>query len=78
MAFEIDGIHLTDREVDILAWLAKGQSNKQIARNLGISEGTVRAHLHNIQSKLKFSNRTRLAVWAVSKRIERLGASAAP
>jgi DNA-binding NarL/FixJ family response regulator len=51
---------LTPREREIVASLCRGNSNKMIARELGISEGTVKVHLVNIFAKLGISNRTTL------------------
>lgn len=49
---------LTSREVDVLGWAAKGQSNKEIARSLDISERTVRFHISNCCIKLKAHGRS--------------------
>lgn len=49
---------LTERESELLAVLAAGATNKQAARRLGISEGTVKAHLANLMRKLGAANRT--------------------
>jgi len=49
---------LTEREEDILALLAQGQSNRQIAETLYISVGTVKGHINHIFSKLNAQNRT--------------------
>jgi len=49
---------LTPRQKDLLHLLAAGHTNTQIARRLGISEGTVRTHLENIYDKLHVSSRT--------------------
>ena len=49
---------LSNREVEVITLLAKGNSNKQIARGLSISETTVKAHLHNIFAKLNVLSRT--------------------
>jgi DNA-binding CsgD family transcriptional regulator len=49
---------LTPRQRDLLRLLAAGHTNAQIARRLGISEGTVRTHLENIYQKLNVSSRT--------------------
>jgi RNA polymerase sigma factor (sigma-70 family) len=52
---------LTQREQEIAKLVADGLSNKQIGKEIGISDGTVKIHLHNIYKKLKVSNRTGLA-----------------
>ena len=49
---------LTGRQADVLSLLAAGYTNAQIARRLGISEGTVRTHLENIYERLQVSSRT--------------------
>src|SRR5215217_349036 len=49
---------LTERELEIVTALARGQSNKQIARALSISEKTVRNHVSNIYKKLHVYDRT--------------------
>ncbi len=49
---------LTDREAEVLALLAEGLANKQIAAALGISEHTVKFHVSSIYSKLNVTNRT--------------------
>ncbi|MEN9432415.1 MAG: hypothetical protein RLZZ422_4 [Pseudomonadota bacterium] len=56
---------LTPREYEILTLLAEGQSNKVIARNLGISDGTVKLHVKAILRKLGVSSRITAAVMAV-------------
>lgn len=55
---------LTPRESDVVRQVAQGQRNKEIARSLGISEGTVKMHLHNLYEKLGVSSRTELALLA--------------
>ncbi len=54
------------REKDIIHCLAEGQSNKLIAKNLSITEATVKVHLKTILRKLGFSNRTQVAIWAIN------------
>jgi DNA-binding NarL/FixJ family response regulator len=49
---------LTDRETQVLEWLARGLANKQIAAELGISEHTVKFHISSIYAKLNAANRT--------------------
>lgn len=56
---------LTPREAEILCLLAEGQSNKVIARNLGISDGTVKLHVKAILRKLGVHSRVEAAVMAV-------------
>jgi two-component system, NarL family, nitrate/nitrite response regulator NarL len=56
---------LSQREHQVLACLALGQSNKAIARQYNMSEGTVKVHLKAILRKLKAQNRTQAAVWAI-------------
>jgi len=53
---------LTPRETEIAQLVADGLRNKEIARALNISEGTVKMHLHNIYGKLKISSRLQLAL----------------
>jgi DNA-binding CsgD family transcriptional regulator len=49
---------LTERERDILSWVARGKTNAEIATALYIAESTVRKHLQNTYKKLEVSNRT--------------------
>jgi len=56
---------LTERETDVLRLLAQGQANKHIARNLHISEKTVKVHVSNLLSKLGVQSRTQAALYAV-------------
>ncbi len=56
---------LTPRESEILELLAEGQSNKLIAKNLGISDGTVKLHVKAILRKLEIHSRVEAAVVAV-------------
>lgn len=58
---------LTPREGEILCLLADGQSNKVIARNLGISDGTVKLHVKSILRKLSVHSRVEAAVIAVEQ-----------
>ncbi len=58
---------LTPREMEILCHLAEGQSNKVIARNLSISDGTVKLHVKAILRKLSVHSRVEAAVMAVEK-----------
>ena len=55
---------LTEREVDVLRLVARGNSDRQISEDLYISPRTVNAHLRNMLTKTDSSNRTELSVWA--------------
>jgi DNA-binding CsgD family transcriptional regulator len=56
---------LTAREREVLACLAAGMSDKQVARSLGISIRTVNAHVSNVLRKTRLRSRTEAALWAV-------------
>ncbi|MFN3399229.1 MAG: LuxR C-terminal-related transcriptional regulator [Ferrovibrio sp.] len=56
---------LSDRESEILACLVNGQSNKVIASQLRITEGTVKVHLKGVLKKIHVTNRTQAAIWAL-------------
>ncbi len=57
---------LTSREHEILKYIAKGLSNKMIARELDISDGTVKVHVKHILKKLNLRSRVEAAVWMVN------------
>jgi len=56
---------LTERELEVLRLIARGMSNKQIARELVLSEKTVKTHVSNILAKLHVADRTQAALYAV-------------
>jgi two-component system, NarL family, response regulator LiaR len=58
---------LTERETAVLRLVAKGQANKQVARELGIREQTVKTHVSNILGKLQLQSRTQAALYAVER-----------
>lgn len=60
---------LTEREMQILNGLADGKSNKLIARDLDITEGTVKVHVKNLLQKLHFHSRVEAAIWVVTNKI---------
>lgn len=62
---------LTERETDVLKLVAQGQTNTEIAKTLSIGVTTVRTHVGNLLSKLGFSNRTQLALFAVEQHLSR-------
>jgi DNA-binding CsgD family transcriptional regulator len=62
-------VELTARQWQLLRLIAGGRTNTQIARELGLSEGTVRTHLENIYARLDVSNRTAAVVRAFPDRV---------
>jgi DNA-binding NarL/FixJ family response regulator len=58
---------LTEREQEVLGWLARGRVNKEIAAGLGISERTVKFHVSSIFNKLGATNRTEAVTLAVQR-----------
>lgn len=56
---------LTTRETEVLRLIAEGQSNKQIARRLNLTEGTVKGYVSQILAKLHLEDRTQAALYAV-------------
>jgi NarL family two-component system response regulator LiaR len=61
---------LTDREREVICLVALGRSNREIARELFISEKTVKTHISNILSKLNLEHRTQLAIYAIKNKLE--------
>jgi len=66
-ASELD--KLSPREREILAFIARGQSNKEIARELDVAESTVKIHVQNLLRKLNLTSRVQAAVLAVEQGI---------
>nr|WP_235444007.1 MULTISPECIES: two-component system response regulator NarL [Idiomarina] len=58
---------LTNREYEILSLIAQGMSNKMIARELDISDGTVKVHVKHLLKKLGLRSRVEAAVWMVNQ-----------
>ncbi len=63
---------LSQRELDVLGWVGRGSSNKEIAHTLHISEATVKSHLLHIFSKLGVNDRTQAVTVAMQKGIIKL------
>jgi DNA-binding NarL/FixJ family response regulator len=60
------GTHLSDREIEVLTLLARGETNQEIAEQLCLSVHTVRAHLRGVMQKLGVRNRVEAAAYALS------------
>ena len=63
------GPALSPREREIVGCLARGASNKEIARELDVAESTVKIHVQHILRKLNLSSRVQVAVWAIESGI---------
>ncbi|WP_159875460.1 response regulator [Aquitalea denitrificans] len=63
---------LTQREREILAWLSRGISNKEIARSLDLAESTIKVHVQNILRKLNLNGRVQAALFAVEHGLDKL------
>ncbi len=64
---------LTERENEVLALIAQGRNNRDIAAALSLSEGTVRNYVSSIMGKLHANDRTQAVVKAAQRRMIRLG-----
>ena len=67
LAVRVGGEELTAREMDVLRLIVAGNSNKEIATQLKISEATVKTHMNNILGKLGVSDRTQAATTALQR-----------
>lgn len=63
---------LTGRELEVLRHIVRGQSNKEIAHEMHISEATVKSHINNLLSKLMVTDRTQAAITALQRGIVHL------
>lgn len=61
--------HLSPRELDVLRLLAEGRSNRQMARDLGITEATVKGYLRELFEKLGASDRAHAVALALRTRL---------
>lgn len=67
--FSCEGLTVTEREIEIIKYIAEGLSNKQIADKLNISTHTVNTHRKNIMSKLEVNNTAGIVMYAVKNQI---------
>jgi DNA-binding NarL/FixJ family response regulator len=67
---ERTNVELTPREAQVLSLLRQGLANKQIARSLGISQATVKAHLTSVFQRIGVTDRVQAAVWAERRATE--------
>ena len=72
LAERMAGNDLTARETDVLQLIARGKSNREIATQLAITEGTVKGHVNNILSKLGVNDRTGAVTTALQRGIVHL------
>ena len=64
---------LSQRESQVLHWLVDGASNKVIAREMQITETTVKAHIKSLLRKVRATNRTQAAIWALENKVVVVG-----
>jgi len=69
LADRLDGDALSRREQEVLRQMATGKSNKEIARETGITEGTVKFHVTAVMAKLSVKSRTEAVAVAVRRRL---------
>jgi two-component system NarL family response regulator len=72
LAERMSGPQLTNRELAVLEWIVRGRSNKEIARELIISEATVKTHINSLLTKLNVTDRTQAATAAIQRGIVHL------
>lgn len=60
---------LTPREVSVVQWIAKGMTNKEIAKELSCSEFTIKTHKANIMRKLNLNNSVEICSWALTNNL---------
>ena len=66
---QVPSPRLTDREMEVLRLVARGLNNRDIARQLFISENTVKNHIRNILEKLQLHSRMEAVVYAVREKL---------
>lgn len=66
---QVPGLRLTDRELEVLRLVARGLNNREIAKQLFISENTVKNHVRNILEKLQLHSRMEAVMYAVREKL---------
>ena len=66
---QVPGLRLTERELEVLRLVAKGLNNRDIAKQLFISENTVKNHVRNILEKLQLHSRMEAVMYAVKEKL---------
>ncbi|MGI8646595.1 MAG: response regulator [Nocardioides sp.] len=66
---QVPGLRLTDRELQVLKLVAKGMNNREISKQLYISENTVKNHVRNILEKLQLHSRMEVVMYAVREKL---------
>ena len=66
--FDYKSVNITEREEELISYVAKGLNNKEISEVMFLSEGTVRNYLSNIMEKLKVRDRTQLAIFYLNNK----------
>ena len=72
LSMALGDANLSDREIEILQGLIRGDPNKVISRRMAIAEATVKVHVKSILRKLNAANRTQAAIWGLSRGISPL------
>lgn len=63
-------LRMTQREKEVIALIAEGQTNKEIGKSLSISDFTVKSHVHNILEKLALHSRLQIAMYSRNKKMD--------
>jgi DNA-binding CsgD family transcriptional regulator len=66
---EVDGLHVTEREREVLSLLAQGLQLEEIGQRLGIGTETVRTHVRNASDRLGATNRTHAVAIAIRHKL---------
>ena len=73
LADRVTGVQLTGRELEVLRLITRGLSNKEIATETGVAEGTVKAHLTSVFEKLGVTSRTEAIAASIRRGLVRVG-----